>query len=289
MPADDLFLERRRKIGELAALGVPSYNVDFTPTVDLDGARRMLAEFEASEPTPAPDGAASLGPEVSVAGRVMQSRLQGRSCFLHIEAEEERLQVWLRLDQVGERAFALVRLLDLGDIIGIRGNVMPGDGVYKSGDAGKTWTHVGFGNSDAISKIRIHPTNPDIVFVADFGRYGTPSDERGLYKSTDGGKTWALKKFVSDKAGFVDVALDPRDPNVVWASSYERVRGPYSLQSGGPGSALWKSTDAGETWTEVKGNGFPETMKGRISIAIAASANSATVRPQIEPTTTAPR
>jgi len=124
MPADDLFLERRRKIGELAALGVPSYNVDFAPTVDLDGARRLLAEFEASEPTPAPDGAASLGPEVSVAGRVMQSRLQGRSCFLHIEAEEERLQVWLRLDQVGERAFALVRLLDLGDIIGIRGNVM---------------------------------------------------------------------------------------------------------------------------------------------------------------------
>ena len=124
MPADDLFLERRRKIGELAALGVPSYNVDFTPTVDLDGARRLLAEFEASEPTPSPDGAASLGPEVSVAGRVMQIRLQGRSCFLHIEAEEERLQVWLRLDQVGERAFALVRLLDLGDIIGIRGNVM---------------------------------------------------------------------------------------------------------------------------------------------------------------------
>jgi lysyl-tRNA synthetase, class II len=124
MPADDLFLERRRKIGELAALGVPSYNVDFMPTVDLDGARRLLAEFEASEPAPAPDGAASLGPEVSVAGRVMQIRLQGRSCFLHIEAEEERLQVWLRLDLVGESAFAVVRLLDLGDIIGIRGNVM---------------------------------------------------------------------------------------------------------------------------------------------------------------------
>ena len=72
----------------------------------------------------------------------------------------------------------------------IRGNIMPGDGVYKSTDAGKTWTHVGFTDSDAISKIRIHPTNPDIVFVADFGRYGAPSDERGVFKSTDGGKTW---------------------------------------------------------------------------------------------------
>ena len=72
----------------------------------------------------------------------------------------------------------------------IRGNIMPGDGVYKSTDAGKTWTHVGFTESDAISKIRIHPTNPDIVFVADFGKYGAPSDERGVFKSTDGGKTW---------------------------------------------------------------------------------------------------
>src|SRR5579871_6113968 len=100
----------------------------------------------------------------------------------------------------------------------IRGNIMPGDGVYKSSDAGKTWTHVGFGNSDAISKIRIHPTNPDIVFVADFGRYGTPSDERGLYKSTDGGKTWQRKLFKDNKTGAIDVEIDRKNPNVMFAA-----------------------------------------------------------------------
>ena len=124
MPADDLSLERRRKIDELATLGVPAYGVDFVPTVDLDGARRLLGEFESTDHAPAADGSPSPGPEVRVAGRVMQYRLQGKSCFLHIEAEEERLQVWLRFDLVGEKGFALVRLLDLGDIVGIRGNVM---------------------------------------------------------------------------------------------------------------------------------------------------------------------
>jgi lysyl-tRNA synthetase class 2 len=124
MPADDLFTERRRKIDELAALGVSAYNVDFTPTVSLDGARRLLTEFEATNPMPTAEGDAQEGAEVRVAGRIMQYRLQGKSCFLHIEAEEERLQVWLRLDRVGERQFAIVHLLDLGDIIGVRGHVM---------------------------------------------------------------------------------------------------------------------------------------------------------------------
>src|ERR1700738_588088 len=102
----------------------------------------------------------------------------------------------------------------------IRGNIMPGDGVYKSADAGKTWTHSGFSNSDAISKIRIHPTNPDIVFVADFGRYGTPSDERGVYKSTDGGKTWQRKLFRDAKTGGVDVEIDRKNPNVMFAAMW---------------------------------------------------------------------
>ena len=124
MPADDLFAERRRKLDQLAALGIASYNVDFSPSETLDGARRVLAAFEeacanAAEPPDAPEG-----PEVSVAGRIMQLRLQGRSCFAHIEAEDERLQVWLRLDRLGEQQFALVRLLDLGDIIGVAGRVM---------------------------------------------------------------------------------------------------------------------------------------------------------------------
>ncbi|MGH7721923.1 MAG: lysine--tRNA ligase [Candidatus Dormibacteria bacterium] len=124
MPADELLTERRHKIDELAALGVASYNVDFTPTVSLDRARRLLTEFETAAATPASAAAAPEGPEVRVAGRVMQYRLQGRSCFVDIEAEEERLQVWMRLDRVGDEQFAIVRLLDLGDIIGVRGHLM---------------------------------------------------------------------------------------------------------------------------------------------------------------------
>ena len=94
----------------------------------------------------------------------------------------------------------------------IRGNIMPGDGVYKSVDAGKTWTHVGFAGSQAISKIRIHPTNPDIVYVASFGKYGVASDERGVFKSTDGGKTWKKTLFRDGKTGAVDIAVDRRNP-----------------------------------------------------------------------------
>ena len=124
MPADDLFAERRRKVDVLESIGVPSYNVDFAPTTTLDAARRLLSDFEQGLPSSAADAEAPEGPEVSIAGRVMQLRLQGRSCFLHVEAEDERLQVWLRLDRVGEEQFAVVRLLDLGDIIGVSGRVM---------------------------------------------------------------------------------------------------------------------------------------------------------------------
>ena len=93
----------------------------------------------------------------------------------------------------------------------IRGNIMPGDGVYKSIDAGKTWTHIGFEGSDAISKIRIHPTNPDIVFVADFGRYGIPSDERGVFKSIDGGKTWKKVLFRDNQTAAVDITIESQE------------------------------------------------------------------------------
>ncbi|MDQ6855598.1 MAG: OB-fold nucleic acid binding domain-containing protein, partial [Candidatus Dormibacteraeota bacterium] len=124
MPADELFAERRRKVDELAALGVPAHNVDFTPSVTLDQARRLLTNFEASAPPPAEGADAPEGPEVRVAGRVMQYRQQGRSCFAHIEGEDDRLQVWMRLDRLGEAQFAVVGLLDLGDIIGVRGRVM---------------------------------------------------------------------------------------------------------------------------------------------------------------------
>ncbi len=152
-----------------------------------------------------------------------------------------------------------------------RNSISPGAGVYKTVNGGKSWEFIGLKETEQIGRVVVHPRDPNTVYIAALGHAWGANKERGLYKTTDGGKTWALKKFISDKAGFVDVALDPRDPNVVWAASYERVRGPYFLQSGGAGSALWKSNDAGETWTEVKGGGFPETVKGRISVAIAAS------------------
>src|ERR671932_489995 len=152
-----------------------------------------------------------------------------------------------------------------------RNSMSPGGGVYKSTDGGKTWKLVGLEQTQHIGRIVVHPSDPNIVYVAALGHTWGPNKERGLYKSTDGGATWQLVKFVSDVAGFVDVALDPSNPNVVWATSWERIRGPYFLKSGGPGSAIWKSTDAGKTWTKVQGGGLPTVTLGRVGIAIAPS------------------
>ncbi len=152
-----------------------------------------------------------------------------------------------------------------------RNSISPGGGIYKSTDGGLTWEHKGLTATQVIGRIVIHPSNPDIVYVAALGHIWGPNTERGLYKTTDGGETWQLIKFISDKAGFVDMVMHPENADVLFAASWERVRGPYFLKSGGPGSALWKTVDAGKTWTEVKGGGFPETMKGRIGVAIATS------------------
>ena len=152
-----------------------------------------------------------------------------------------------------------------------RNSISPGGGIYKSTDGGLHWKLMGLEKTEQIGRIVVHPTNPDIVYVAALGHHWGFNPERGLYKTTDGGKTWKLVKFISDKAGFVDVAMDPRDPNTLYASSYERVRGPWFLKSGGPGSALWKTTDAGATWTKITGGGFPTTDLGRIGIAISMS------------------
>ena len=150
----------------------------------------------------------------------------------------------------------------------IRGNIMPGDGVYKSSDAGKTWTHVGFRNVDAISKIRIHPTNPDIVWVAAFGVYYGSSEERGVFKSTDGGKTWKRTLFKDPRSGAVDIVIDANNPSVIYAALWEAYRIEYQMSSGGPGSGMYKSTDGGETWTEITRNpGLPSGVVGRIGLA----------------------
>ncbi len=152
-----------------------------------------------------------------------------------------------------------------------RNSISPGAGVYKSSDAGRTWKLSGLEATQQIGRIIVDPTDPNIVYVAALGHAWNSNPERGVYKSTDGGKTWQLVKFVSDKAGFVDLVMDAKDHNTLYGSSWERVRGPYFLKSGGPGSGLWKTTDAGATWREIRGGGFPETVKGRIGIALSPS------------------
>jgi photosystem II stability/assembly factor-like uncharacterized protein len=156
----------------------------------------------------------------------------------------------------------------------IRGNIMAGDGVYKSTDAGKTWTHIGFdgGGKQNISKIRVHPTNPDIVWVAVFGQHGAPNDERGVFKTTDGGKTWKKVLYRDDKTGAIDISVDRTNPNVLYASLWEAYRIEYQMSSGGPGSGLFKSTDGGETWTEITRNqGLPSGVVGRIGVSVSGA------------------
>ncbi|GLC23700.1 WD40/YVTN/BNR-like repeat-containing protein [Roseisolibacter agri] len=152
-----------------------------------------------------------------------------------------------------------------------RNSISPGCGIFKSTNGGRSWTFIGLPKSEHIGRIVVDPRDANVAYVAALGPAWRSGGERGLYKTTDGGATWTLAKSVGEKAGFVDVELDPSNPDVVWAASYERVRGPYFLQSGGPGSGLWKSTDAGKSWTAVKGGGLPTSMLGRIEIAIAAS------------------
>ena len=154
----------------------------------------------------------------------------------------------------------------------IRGNIMPGDGVYKSVDAGKTWTHVGMAAAENVSKIRIHPTNPEIVYVAAFGKHGAPNPERGVFKSTDGGKTWRRVLYRNDRTGAADIAIDATNPNVLYAALWEAFRKEYTMSSGGPGSGLFKSTDGGETWVEItRSSGLNAGVIGRIGIALSAA------------------
>jgi photosystem II stability/assembly factor-like uncharacterized protein len=165
----------------------------------------------------------------------------------------------------------------------IRGNILPGDGVYRSLDGGKSWEHVGFRQSHGISKIRIHPSNPDIIFVASFGKYSAPSEERGVFKSTDGGTTWRRVLFRNDQTGAIDIAIDRNNPDVLYATLWEAFRKEYTMSSGGPGSGMFKSIDGGETWTEItRRPGLPQDgLVGRIGVAVT-SANSNRVYALVE-------
>lgn len=152
----------------------------------------------------------------------------------------------------------------------LRGNVSSGYGAYKSIDAGKTWEHIGLDNSRHIPRMRVHPTNPDIVYAAVLGDIYKPTEERGVYKSIDGGKNWKRVLFANENAGAVDLTFDPNNPRILYASTWNVRRTPYSLSSGGPGSALWKSTDSGENWTEIsKNEGFPQDTLGIIGVTVS--------------------
>jgi len=142
-----------------------------------------------------------------------------------------------------------------------------GDGVYKTIDAGRTWTNVGLKTSMHIGRILTHPSNPDIVYVAAQGSVWGPGGERGLYRTLDGGRTWTRTLSVDEDTGATDVAMDWNDPNVLYAATYQRRRSAYGFNGGGPGSGLWKSTDAGATWKRLTGNGLPDGEYGRIGIA----------------------
>ena len=154
----------------------------------------------------------------------------------------------------------------------LRGNVLQGDGVYKSVDGGKTFAHVGLEKTLAIARIRVHPTNPDIVYVAALGDPYGPGDERGIFKTTDGGKTWTKSLFRDGKTGAVDLSMDPRDPAVLYAGLWEVYRTPHSLSSGGPGGGLFKTSDGGSTWTELtKNEGLPKPLWGKIGVSVSGA------------------
>ncbi|MCK6695208.1 MAG: glycosyl hydrolase, partial [Thermoanaerobaculia bacterium] len=144
-----------------------------------------------------------------------------------------------------------------------------GDGVYKSYDGGKTWTHIGLEKTQQISRIAIHPKNPDIVYVAAQGAINGPTQERGIYKSTDGGTTWKRVLFVNDLTGCSELSMDYNNPRVLYAAMWHHQRLPWKVISGGPGSGLYKSTDGGETWQKIH-TGLPKEM-GKMAIAVCRS------------------
>ena len=154
----------------------------------------------------------------------------------------------------------------------IRGNVSHGDGVYRSTDAGQTWTHLGLEDTRNIAKVRVHPEDPDTAYVAALGHAHGPNAERGVFRTRDGGKTWKKVLYRSDKAGASDLSIDPNNPRIIYASFWEAIRRPWELVSGGEGSGLFRSNDGGDTWTEISRNkGLPTALLGKIGVSASAA------------------
>jgi len=153
----------------------------------------------------------------------------------------------------------------------IRGNISYGDGMYKSTDGGKNWSHIGLEDSQHIARIAVHPQNPDIVFVAALGHAYGPNDTRGVFRSNDGGKTWQKVLFKDNKTGAIDLVFDPNNPHILFAALWEAQRTPWGLTSGGPGSGLYRSGDDGATWKRLEGHGLPSGVLGRIGVSVSGA------------------
>lgn len=154
----------------------------------------------------------------------------------------------------------------------IRGNTSSGNGIWKSTDAGRTWSHVGLEDSHHIPRIRIHPRDPDTVYVAALGHLYGPNEQRGVFRSTDGGASWEKVLYVNDSAGVIDLVMDPTNPRILYATTWRFLKTPYKLESGGEGSGLWKTTDGGNSWQSLSTNkGYPEPPLGISGITISAS------------------
>ena len=152
----------------------------------------------------------------------------------------------------------------------LRGNIQQGDGAYKSTDGGETWAHVGLGETQNIARIRVHPDNCDVAWAAAFGKHSADNPERGVFKTTDGGETWRKVLYKSDKAGATDLSVDVTNPDVMYASIWEAWRRSWGMSSGGEDSGLWKSTDGGESWTDITGNvGLADGPIGKIGVAVS--------------------